>query len=228
MEGRIKGRVICDEHGLELYAYPCRVCGEWKATSWLPREKRKLACPECRELEELRKKAERAESMKAVNTALADRRLQIALEVLEKQDADLSKYEYAIQKVRQNLYRPNWFQSASEVLVALELIRSGIKARHQVRMGRWRVDFVLPELKVVLEVDNDFYHRPENKPAQKLRDSCIIAALGGEWEIIRINDDLIRQRLKHLAKAIHAILDGRKEARKKHNGKLPLGFSDAV
>jgi very-short-patch-repair endonuclease len=78
-------------------------------------------------------------------------------------------------------------------------------------MGRYRVDFVLPEKKVVLEVDGTLYHSKGNGD----RDGLIILALGPGWEMVRITDALINRDIVRLVPAIDEIIEYRKIIRKK-------------
>jgi len=206
--------------GNEMYVTPCIVCGE-SVKTWVKRQGVKFKCKECRAKEKEITSAGKSELKKA----LAERRMEIAVEHLEKKGL-LDQYEEALRIVGSNLYREGWFQSSDEILVALELIRSGLKIRHQVKMGRWKVDFIVPELKVVLEVDGTLFHPKEKKKQEKVRDASIIASLGPEWEVVRINDIVLEKNIQKLVPAIKRVIKERVRVRSNFDHKLPHWYSD--
>jgi very-short-patch-repair endonuclease len=132
----------------------------------------------------------------------------------------LDQYAKTLDIVGENLYRDGWFQSSDEILVALGLIRKGLKIRHQVKMGRWKVDFIIPDLKVVLEVDGILFHPKEIKKKERARDAAIIAHLEPEWELIRITDQILEKNIQKLVSAIKKIKAERQRLRKSFDGKL--------
>ena len=52
-----------------------------------------------------------------------------------------------------------------------------------------KVDFYIPETKIILEVDGSIYH--SNKDKTFLRDRRIMSEFGEKWEIVHINSDMI-------------------------------------
>jgi very-short-patch-repair endonuclease len=206
--------------GNETFQVSCMVCGG-PVASWHKDPPKKYKCKECRQKER--------ESLKNKKTPLkvlqAERRMEIAVEYLESKGI-IEEYSGALKVVGSRLHTSGWFQSSNEILVALELIRCGVKLRHQVKMGRWRVDFVIPDLKVVLEVDGEMYHPDSNKEKEKIRDNSILANLGPEWEVIRIKDHLIRKNLKKLLPAIESVRRSRKRVRRNFDNRLPKWYSD--
>jgi len=108
-------------------------------------------------------------------------------------------------------------------MVALELTKQSIPYKHQVKINRYHVDFVLYDEKIVIEIDGPAYHRPDTKDAEKFRDNIIILALGPEWEIVRIPTERINQNVKRVYKAVVAVRNQRKKIRAMYNGQLP-GF----
>lgn len=206
--------------GNEMYRTTCHVCGG-PVYTWVKRQTIKFKCKECREREREAKK-ERNSPLRMME---AERRLDIAIEYLESKGI-LQDYSKALDIISDYLYRPGWFQSSNEILVALELIRQGLKVRHQVKYGRWKVDFVIPEWKVILEVDGVLYHKGERKEKDKIRDAAIIAHLGPEWEIIRISEDMLKKNIQKLVPAIKRIIRERARLRKSNGNQLPSWYSD--
>ena len=110
-------------------------------------------------------------------------------------------------------------------MVALELKRKNINYRQDVKFGRYRADFVLDDMKVVLEVDGKRYHTPQTAPREEIRDSLIILQLGAGWEVIRITDDCINENIARLMSGIRAVKIRRDKIRAKNNNELPAWYS---
>jgi DNA mismatch endonuclease (patch repair protein) len=102
------------------------------------------------------------------------------------------------------------------------LDRSGAKYEHQARVGRWRVDFLLPDLGLVVEYRSCFWHfhgcrlsrlpesnedywRPKlaKNRERDLRKDAELEAMG--WRVFVVRDCDQRERLREL----EALLRGR-------------------
>ena len=77
------------------------------------------------------------------------------------------------------------FSSMPEAVVAIQMERIKLKYTTQVDIAGKKVDFVIPEIRIILEIDGELYHTDENKAF--LRDRQIMSAVGEEWEIVHIN-----------------------------------------
>lgn len=124
--------------------------------------------------------------------------------------ADIQKYNKAISWIRKNIDHKGWFQSTEEIMVAMELIRRGVKAHHQVRIYEYSVDFVLPEYKVILEVDGRIYHGKDKLKQQIMRDEAVSNKMGAGWQVVRISTDCINMNVTKLISAIKKVLQKRK------------------
>ena len=102
--------------------------------------------------------------------------------------AKIEKYQKAINSVRKVLHKNNWFQSTEEIMVAIELVNEGYKVNHQVKIGNYIVDFVIADLKVIIEVDGTVFHPKSNIAKENFRDEYIKCLIGEEWNIIHISD----------------------------------------
>lgn len=91
-------------------------------------------------------------------------------------------------------------------MVALELIRRGVKAKHQVKIYNYSVDYVLPELKVALEIDGPMHKVHGHDKEEAIRDELITSALGEGFQLIRIPTDDINLNVTKLLPAIRAVL----------------------
>jgi very-short-patch-repair endonuclease len=217
-------KVYGQNAGLEMWATPChKGCGNGVA-NWVPKKDMVFICQSCREQEKETGKELQGEIAKLESL----RRVAIAKELISKQYGNTRDYDGVFKVIESKLDKPGWFQSANEVLAAAELLRSKINARHQVKMGRWRVDFILPDLKVVLEIDSDYHNDKKRKESDQLKDAAIIANLGPEWEMVRMRDKHLRDNLKQLLPAIKGVIEERKKARTSNKGQLPKRFSNTA
>lgn len=191
--------------GYTWYYPPCKICGA-PVPSWNYVRGTPYTCPECRKLlveGELRQKDEQVLGKK-------EKRLNRAIKRISKV-ADIEKYSKAIETVRKNLDRPQWFQSTEEIMTAMELVRRGVKAYHQVKVYDYRVDFVLPDYKVALEIDGELYHGRDREASSRIRDEAIANKFGDGWEVIHIRTENINMNVTRLLPAIKAVLKRRKK-----------------
>ena len=131
-----------------------------------------------------------------------------ACDILEKQNTKMYEYKPAIDVVKEFIEeRPDKFDSSYEVLAAIVLVHNRIYSKMQQKIGPYQVDFLLPELFVVLEIDGE-RHRYKKAHDTK-RDIFLQKALGDGWDIIRIPTDLMDKDAKKLAEAIHKVIEHR-------------------
>lgn len=178
------------------YYPPCHICGT-SVFSYNYIRGLKYTCPECRKYLIEAKFGESDEKGKT-------KKLKNAINRIEKV-ADISKYESAIKIVERNLNKRGWFQSTEEIMVVLELLRWKIKVHHQVKIYSYSVDFVLPDFKVVLEIDGPMHRLNSVKEKESIRDELICLALGSDYEVIRINTENINLNVTKLLDGIKAI-----------------------
>jgi len=150
-----------------------------------------------------------------------------AVNNLEKQNLKMSEYYEEAQFVLAlALEDYNKFQSSPEMMAAMQLLKERVKAKTQYRIGRYRADFVLPELKVVLEIDGKLHDYKVKKDSK--RDAAILNELNAEdtgWEVIRIPVVHIDQNVSKLVPAIKALYKEKQRLRRKHGGFIPTYFS---
>ncbi|MDL2205814.1 hypothetical protein LJC33_02745, partial [Eubacteriales bacterium OttesenSCG-928-N13] len=151
-------------HYSSMYYPPCRFCGTpVRSMSYLRTVN--YACPDCRKEAVAQERAEKAMN----NMTNKERKLDNAIKRIAKM-TDINQYDVAIDMVKNRLTHTGWFQSTEEIMVALELLRRGIRAHHQVKIFEYSVDFILPDLKVVLEIDGLPYHGKNRARYQQVRD----------------------------------------------------------
>jgi len=211
-----------DSKGFNVYYPPCHICGE-SVQSWGYSSQKTYTCKECKVIRnELRK-----EELSDLRKVDKESKLNEALVRISKV-SDIIKYESAIDRVRKHLGKANWFESTEEIMVALELIRHGIRAHHQVKVLKFRVDFVLPDEKIILEIDGKPFHGADRKSYEQERDQAIISMFGDEWDVIRISTDHINKNVTRLIQAVKAVKKSRQKYRASFNGKLPKWYSDTA
>ena len=196
-----------DRAKYNCYYPPCHLCGT-PVYSWSYIRNSKYTCKDCR-TELVRQTREEGN---ATSEDKKQKKLEDAIKRISKV-TDVTAYEDAIRIVRRKLSMRGWYQSTEEIMVALELIRCGIKAHHQVRIFEYTVDFILPDKKVALEIDGNIYHGKDKLKYQSIRDEVIMSKLGEGWEMIRISTDNINQNVTKLVSGINAVLVRRKQRR---------------
>lgn len=204
--------------------YPrCTICGQ-EMFSYNYKSGLQYICKDCKEKQYLTDKRKKAEESKEIK----DRKFEHALKRIEKAvgSKKFLKYEAAIAAIKKKLYKDGWFDSTEEIMVAIELVKNNIRARHQVKMGGYRVDFLLPDQKVVLEVDGTLFHTDKTKERERVRDNSIVLALGAEWEVIRITDECINEDISKLIPTLKRVLSKRRLYRRELKGKLPSWYND--
>ncbi|OPY59164.1 MAG: hypothetical protein A4E55_00381 [Pelotomaculum sp. PtaU1.Bin035] len=186
-----------------MFVLRCIECGK----DFISDEDGRAKCTDCRELEN--------KEINALNKQIAiltrQKRLRSAKRIIGELYGTYQGYETFLSELEASIDRPRWFGSVIEILAAMEIARSGIKYDYQVPIGRSRVDFILPDLKIVLEIDGIYHINRKDKDFA--RDKKIIKHLGPEWEVIRIEDELVKSNLKKLVPAIMKIMEQRKKER---------------
>lgn len=202
--------------GQTSYFPLCAICGEEVKTLHY-KSGAKYTCQKCKLEQYLSDKV----SKEADLCVEKDKKFKRAVERISKMDRGRGRYSTAIQVIHKKLCTPGWFDSTEEIMVAIELVRKRVRARHQVKFGRYRADFVLPEEKIVLEVDGEPFHNENTREKERIRDDLIVLALGPEWDVIRIPTALINQNLCRLVPAIRKVKEKRDFLRNQNGGLLP-------
>lgn len=209
--------------GVTTLYYPrCHKCGE-EVMNYSYRHGLKYMCRECKLGDYLADK-----DRQVLDVAIKkEQKLEEAVKRIEKAAGKrFPKYAEAIEVVREKLHNQGWFQSTEEIMVAIELLKNKIRATHQMKVGRYRVDFALKELKIVVEVDGVTFHNKTTRDKEKIRDGLIISLLGADWEIVRITDTDLNTDITKLTKAISIVKKEREKYRALNGGILPDWYND--
>lgn len=97
------------------------------------------------------------------------------------------------------------FSSVPEAIIGIQMQRIGLKYKTQKEIAGKKVDFIIPEIKIILEIDGELYHTDENKSF--LRDRQIMGAVGEKWEIVHIKAQEIPKYTWNLREALpHVVI----------------------
>lgn len=118
---------------------------------------------------------------------------------------------------------PDMFLSSHEIIAAIILTDFEYEFEANKKIGKYKVDFVIPELFVCLEIDGNLHeHKLEYDNS---RDIDIRHELGSKWEVIRIKTKFLEETPTILVEEIEHIYSKKKKLRVKNNGIIPEHFS---
>lgn len=150
-----------------------------------------------------------------------------AVNDLEKQWLNMDEYyEESKYVLELALSDYNKFRSSPEMMAGIELLKNRVRAKTEYPILRYKVDFFLPDLKVVLEIDGRLHDFKVKKDSN--RDVAILNELNKNdtgWEIIRIPTKYILENVKQLVPAIKAVYEEKQRLRRENGGFIPSYFS---
>lgn len=215
---RTKSEIYAERDGIEIepgigrggktvnvYLIPCAECGEIVRKQIYNGDKL-YYCDTCM--------AGIAKQKRAKSRALEDafyslietpkeRAYQKAVDKIKAQVKNFVDYEDAIRLCAR---RAEDYDSIPEAMVAIELTRLGYRTIPQQKIGKYRVDFCLPDQRLVIEVDGKLYHQDKYKGD---REGAIQMSLGIDWDIIHIPAELIADQIQKLQNIINLHLPTR-------------------
>lgn len=152
--------------------------------------------------------------------------LERAIRTLEKQIKNIYDYKESISVISEaSKNNSEEFKSQEEMAAAIILIANRMQCKVNHKVGKYIVDFMLPELHCILEIDGHLHDYDENKQYDGKRDIELRKILGAEWEMVRIPAKFINTNVETLPKAIKAMIDFIKKTRSENNGILPEWFA---
>jgi very-short-patch-repair endonuclease len=179
-----------------------------------------MYCAECEQLVKKEKEDLMAEYLRLKTIVMVER----AITIMDRQAVDMYEYKEAIDVVRNHaIEHPEKYMSSHEVIAAIVLIYNEIETKVQYKIKNHTVDFCLPTLKVVLEVDGFMHDHAQARDGK--RDIDIRATLGPEWEVVRIPTQYIEQNASLLVEAIKTIKQEKRKVRRENNGIIPEWYS---
>lgn len=177
-------------------------------------------CEECFDRISQERKMDRTEYIRLKKKLMHER----AVRMLERQELDLYEYKEALDAVREvSIENPNWFDSAHEMVAATIITSNELMVKHHHVIDGCEVDFFIPELKAVLEVDGELHKYSVNKDYK--RDIKIRQALGSEYEVVRVGTKYLEENAELLVEAIRTMRAEKQRLRKEHGGVLPDWFT---
>lgn len=177
-------------------------------------------CEDCFNRIAQERKTDRVEYIRLKKKLMFER----AVRLLERQELDLYDYKEALEAVNElSVENPNWFDSAHEMVAAAIIIDNEIAAKHHYSVAGYEVDFFIPELKIVLEIDGYLHEHSISK--DRKRDIKIRQALGKEYEIIRIGTKYLEENAELLIEAAKTMRKEKQKIRKSNGGEIPEWFS---
>lgn len=189
-------------------------------TEYLESKRQRGYCALCAEKEEKRRQAEKKEYVRLKKSLMFER----AVRLLERQPLDIYDYEEAIKAVGEYAEEsPDKFDSADEIIAAIILVDNELDTKIHPKVGKYEVDFMLPTLKIVLEVDG--YLHAGRLYFDNERDKAIRNELGHEWEIVRIKTEYLEKNAELLVEAIKTIKNEKQKLRAAYGGELPEWYS---
>jgi len=199
---------------------PCWACGI-EVYADKPETKR-VWCPEC-EQKHLKEQEEKSKQYMKIRSELM---LERAIKLLEGQEfgVRITDYKEAAEVIRDAVEcQFDKFDSAYEMLAAMELIVNHIKVKTHPVIGKDQPDFMLEEEKIILEIDGEMHQHKRRQDKEK--DTRVRIALGAEWEVVRIPVEYLEKNIAKLSDAIFEIRDWMQLERKRNGGILPESFS---
>lgn len=115
------------------------------------------------------------------------------------------KYYCAIEQASAAMKK---FGSVPEAMACIELLYIGARVIPQAKIGRYKVDFCLPDYKMIVEIDGALYHQDPNK--EYWRDAAIQKTLGDDWVIKHIPAESLKNNHSLFGKSMKRLLDKRK------------------
>lgn len=147
-----------------------------------------------------------------------------AMRLMEKSCTDMTKYCKAANAVmKHSRDNPEQYRSSDEMIAAVVLLEAGYDIRMNHAIGHYRVDILIKDLKICLEVDGE--RHKTNHAQDGKRDVEIRSLLGKEWEVIRIPTKYIEDQPEKIPEALQMMYKNIKEIRAKNNGLLPEQYS---
>jgi very-short-patch-repair endonuclease len=198
---------------------PCWRCGKEHLFIYEPTER--VYCPECRQAKAIEHEAKVKQYVKLKMDLMLER----ALCIMERSgkvsmDSIREPFERLSKRFEQG---EEEYKSGEEVVAALILMDNGFEFEANKRIGRYVVDFYIPKLKAILEIDgreHDLRTIYDSK-----RDLEIRQSLPPDWEIVRIKTEFVAVNPSKIPEAVEQMRNEKQRIRKEHGGIIPEHFS---
>jgi very-short-patch-repair endonuclease len=91
-------------------------------------------------------------------------------------------------------------------MLAIELVKNGYKIIPQQKVGKYHVDFALPNEKLIIEVDGSIYHT--NREKELAREASINYAIGLDWRIVHLPAESISNDVRKVIRLLKSGTQG--------------------
>lgn len=180
-------------------------------------------CKDCKEIEYQEREKQTKEYLILKSKVMFEN----AMRGLEKQKLDMDYYHEACDVVKDLVNRkPTTFDSAAEIMACIQLINNEVEVKPQYKINNYTVDFCLPKLKIILEIDGVNHGTASKMLCDAKRDVAIMNELDNDWEIIRVRTSFIEKKVMMLLEYLKKEYKDRRIYRKEYNGILPDSYSD--
>lgn len=100
------------------------------------------------------------------------------------------------------------FKSTKEICFALQLEKDHLDYVPNYKTGKYKVDFIIPEISLIIEIDGELYHTNEDKDF--IREQAIMREVGESYDIVRIPADYVPSHIiRNLREALKFVVDKR-------------------
>lgn len=144
----------------------------------------------------------RLQEIKSDSRTINEKRFDKAVDNLRKQGIDLDEYANVIEIAKSRMFD---YGSTQEVMFAIEVLKRKYKISPQTKVGKYRIDFAIPTIKLLVEVDGHPFHSDDI--TTNFRDNEINAMTLQKWKIVHIPTSIIDKDVK---KAVDIVLSNRK------------------
>ena len=181
------------------FEIPCEICGKIYEQR-VYRSSDRHVCQYCKRIDKMQDNLVKQAILDKLYTP-GQQRFSKARELYSQQVKNAKNKDRAIEVAEKACDK---FDSIPEAMVGIELIRLGYKVFPQHKIGQYRVDFAIPEQKIIVEVDGNLYHKDKTKCLQ--RDAAIGYIIGFDWVIVHVPAELIQKDIKKLKSCIEKML----------------------
>ena len=201
-----------------LDEYACWRCGKLVRCEEEPQER--VYCKEC----EAKAKAERQQMLDDYSEIRKRVMFETAYRKMEKAGMYMHEYLDIGKEVYEQVKADDMrLLSGDEIIAAMVLQSNAIDYKANYKIGSYVVDFYIPSMHVILEVDGDRHELHLDRDSA--RDINLRAILGAEWEVVRIGTKYLEMDPERLPDAIETVYKEKKKLRAKNNGIIPEYYS---
>lgn len=162
--------------------------------------KDKYVCEECQTKMNLLKQIKKIDSAKEKIEKATRKYLKITSDYSNER-------KIMIENIIKNKYV---FKSTEEICFAMQLEHENIKYYPNFKVGKYSVDFFLPTLRKIVEIDGEIYHTNSKKDEEMIRDRIINHVVGMDYDFVRIPADCIPNYiLRNIDELLDFIVDKR-------------------